>query len=58
MLAAIIKQAIFQDHKVAYIEKGAAYKEAQSTVGRFIIKKDTGAFRVVVPQAYIKSKRN
>ena len=32
-LADIIKQAMFQDYKVAYSEKGDAYKEeAQSTV--------------------------
>jgi hypothetical protein len=32
-LADIIKQAIFQDHKVAYSEKGDAHKEeAQSTI--------------------------
>jgi hypothetical protein len=32
-LADIIKQAMFQDYKVAYSEKGAAHKEeAQSTV--------------------------
>ena len=33
MLADIIKQAMFQDYKVAYSEKGDAHKEeAQSTV--------------------------
>ena len=32
-LADIIKQAMFQDYKIAYSEKGDAYKEeAQSTV--------------------------
>ena len=31
-LADIIKQAMFQDYKVAYSEKGDAYKEAQSTI--------------------------
>ncbi len=31
-LADIIKQAMFQDYKVAYSEEGDAHKEAQSTV--------------------------
>jgi hypothetical protein len=31
-LADIIKQTMFQDYKVAYSEKGDAYKEAQSTI--------------------------
>ena len=31
-LADIIKQAMFQDYKVAYSEKGDAHKEAGSTV--------------------------
>jgi len=32
-LADIIKQAMFQDYKIAYVEKGDAHKEeAQSTI--------------------------
>ena len=31
-LADIIKQAVFQDYKVAYSEEGDTHKEAQSTV--------------------------
>jgi hypothetical protein len=31
-LANIIKQAMFQDYKIAYGEEGDAHKEAQSTV--------------------------
>ena len=31
-LADIIKQAMFQDYKVAYSEEGDAHKEAESTV--------------------------